>query len=46
VIRFFPYLVAAGETGAALVYLYNHEWRLAIIWGGYAVAAVALASIK
>jgi hypothetical protein len=44
--RVFPYLVAIGEAGAALVYLYNREWRLAVIWGGYAIAAVALASVK
>lgn len=41
--RLFPIAVAVCEAGAGLVYLWQREWRLAIIWLGYAVAAVALA---
>lgn len=45
-IRFFPTLVALLELAACLVYLAKHEWRLAIVWGGYAIAASAFAGIK
>jgi hypothetical protein len=44
--RVFPYAVAVLETGAALVYLYQGNWRLTILWAGYAVAAYALAGVK
>jgi hypothetical protein len=47
VVRYvFPLAVAVCETGAALVYLSRGEWRLAIIWIGYAFAAWALAGVK
>ncbi len=45
-IRFFPTLVALLEGAACLVYLYKHEWRLGLIWFGYAIAASAFAGIK
>ena len=41
----FPILVAVAETGAALVFLWRREWVLATVWGGYAVAAWALARL-
>ena len=45
-IQFFPYSVAALEAAAGLVYLWHHEWRLAIVWFGVAVANGAFAGIK
>lgn len=42
----FPYAVAGLETAAALVYIGHHNWRMAILWGGYAIAAWALAGVK
>lgn len=42
----FPIIVAVAELGAGLVYLYLHEWRLAIVWLGYSLAAFALAAVK
>jgi hypothetical protein len=41
--RLFPIAVAVCEAGAAMVYWWQGEWRLAVIWTGYAAAAVALA---
>jgi hypothetical protein len=45
-IRFFPMLVAILEGAACLVYLYKGEWRLAVVWGGYTIAAAAFAGIR
>lgn len=45
-IRVFPYAVAVLEVLAAGVYLYHREWRLALVWTGYGVAALAFAGIK
>lgn len=42
----FPIIVACAETGAGLVFLWRQEWRLAILWLGYAVAAWALVGLK
>ena len=44
--QIFPYLVAALQLCAAIVYCYYAEWRLAIVWAGVAVANLALAGIK
>lgn len=44
--KFFPYAVALLDCGAAAVYLVNRQWALAITWGAYAVAAIALGSVK
>ena len=46
VIQVFPYAVAILEVCAAAVYLYHHEWRLALVWSGYGLAAWAFAGIK
>jgi hypothetical protein len=40
--RFFPFLIATLELGATGVYLYHRHWRLALIWGCYAIATYAL----
>ena len=45
-VRVFPYLVAWLELCACLVYLYHREWRMSVLWGGYAVAAFALAAVR
>ena len=42
----FPIGVAILETGAALVYLSQQNWRLGTLWLGYAVAAWVLAGLK
>jgi hypothetical protein len=42
----FPYTVAHVELAASIVYMFRREWRLAILWGGYAIAAFALAGQK
>lgn len=44
--RILPYLIAALQAGASLVYLIKGEWRLAIIWIGVGVANMALAGIR
>ena len=44
--QIFPYAVAVLETGAALVYIAQGNVRMSILWGGYAVAAWALAGVK
>lgn len=44
--RILPTLVAWLELGAGLVYLWSREWRLAILWIGYGIAALALAGVK
>lgn len=45
-IRLFPYLVAVLEGAACVVYLLNREYRMAVIWFGYTIAACALAAVK
>ena len=42
----FPLAVAALETGAALVFAYHGNVRMAILWGGYALAAWVLAGME
>ena len=42
----FPIAVAVLEVGAAVVYVINKEWALAVAWFCYAVAAVALGMVK
>ena len=42
----FPYAVGVLDLGAVLVYLLNRQWALAITWFCYAIAAVALGTIK
>lgn len=42
----FPYTVGLLDLGAAIVYGLNKQWALAITWACYAVAAVALGSVK
>lgn len=44
--QLFPYAVAALELCAGAVYLYQHEWRLAIVWVGVGIANFAFAGIK
>jgi hypothetical protein len=42
----FPIGVAALETGAALVYAWQGNVKLSVLWGGYAVAAWVLAGLE
>lgn len=42
----FPYTVSLLELLAAAVYVYYHNWRLAIIWAGVGIANVAFSGIK
>jgi len=42
----FPWAVAILELGAGFVYLGHREWRLAVLWLGYGVAACTLATLK
>lgn len=42
----FPYAVGVLDLGAALVYLLNRQWALAMTWLCYAIASVALGTIK
>ena len=42
----FPIGVAVLETGAALVYACQGNARMAILWGGYAIAAWVLAGLQ
>jgi len=42
----FAYAIAVMESCAALAYAYEANWRLAILWGGYAIAAYALAGVR
>lgn len=44
--RWFPYGVGLLELGAVAVYLYHGEYRLALVWGCYAVSAFALGGVK
>lgn len=46
VTQIFPYGVAALELTAGAVYLYHHEWRLAIVWFAVGIANAAFAGIK
>ena len=39
----FPLLVGSLELCAGIVYAYNHQWALAVVWAAYAVACVGLA---
>jgi len=42
----FPWAVAVLELGAGVVYLCAGQWRLAVLWLGYGVAAMALAGVR
>ena len=42
----FPVAVAVLETGAALMFGWAGNTRMAILWGGYAVAAWVLATVE
>lgn len=42
----FPWAVALLELAAGIVYLINGDYRLAILWLGYGVAAVALTGVQ
>lgn len=42
----FPFAVAVLEMGAAAVYGYYGNWRLAIVWAGVSVANFAFAGVK
>jgi len=44
--RFFPYVAGVLDLGAAVVYVANREWALALTWFCYAIAAVALGTVK
>jgi hypothetical protein len=46
VIQVFPYCVAVLEIAACLVYLWAHEWRLALVWAGVGIANFAFAGIR
>ncbi len=43
--QLFPLAVAALCAGASAVYTYQHHWSLAVVWGAYTVADVALAMV-
>ena len=45
-IQMAPYAVAVMEAIAGIVYLYHHEWRLAIVWVGVSIANGAFAGIR
>jgi len=42
----FAWAVAALETGAALDYAHQRNWKLAVLWAGYATAAWVLAGLQ
>lgn len=42
----FPYLVGFLDLCAGVVYFYNRQYALGLTWTCYAVAAVALGSVK
>ncbi len=42
----FPVAVAVLECAAGIIYLADQNWRLAILWLGYGIAAFALAGVK
>ena len=44
--RYFPYAVGLLDLGAAVVYLTNRQIALAVTWLCYAIAAVALGTIR
>lgn len=44
--QFLPYVIAVLQLGAGIVYLYHHEWRIAIIWVPLAVSNFAFAGIR
>lgn len=44
--RVFPLAVACLELSACLIYLATGNVRMTILWGGYAVAAFALAGVE
>ncbi len=44
--RYFPYIVGVLDLGAAVVYAFNREWRLALIWFLYGIASIALGGLK
>ncbi len=46
IIRVFPYAIAALEVIACAVYAQQQEWRMVIVYGGYALAAFALAGVR
>ncbi len=43
---FFPSVVGLLELCAAVVYVWNRQWALAVAWFCYAIAAVALGAVK
>ena len=43
---FFPITVGVMDLAAAGVYAYNKQWALAVTWFCYAIAAVALGTVK
>jgi hypothetical protein len=45
-LKWFPYAIATLEVGATLVYLYHREYRLALMWGCYAIATYAIGGAK
>jgi hypothetical protein len=42
----FPWAVAVLEAGACVVFAWQGNTRMTILWLGYAVAAFALATIE
>ena len=44
--QLFPSGVALLETGAALVYAWHGNIKMAVFWAGYAVAAWALVGMR
>lgn len=44
--RTFPYGMGALDLGLALIYASRREYRLALTWTAYAVAAVALGGVR
>lgn len=43
---FFPFVVGLMDLAAAGVYASQKQWALAITWFCYAIAAVALGTVK
>lgn len=44
--QIFAFAVAVLETCAALGYASQRDRRMAVLWGGYAIAAWALAGVR
>ena len=44
--RVLPYLVAVLQIASALIYFYNREYRIGLVWLGVGFANVAMAGVR